>query len=89
MYLLIIIHIRIIYIINITRTIPIIYIIHTRHTYIQRGKGKFGVSFFVSSQEREQVLLAVEQVGDEKITYGSQMNKTLVAFHQEERLVHL
>ncbi|KAL3968041.1 neuroligin [Sarotherodon galilaeus] len=38
----------------------------------------------------EQVLLAVgEQVGHENITYGSRMNKAVVAFLREERLVHL
>ena len=37
----------------------------------------------------EQVLLAVgEQVGHENITYGSRMNKAVVAFLREERLVH-
>ena len=37
----------------------------------------------------EQVLLAVgELVGHENITYGSRMNKAVVAFIREERLVH-
>lgn len=37
----------------------------------------------------EQVLLAVgEQVGHENIKYGSRMNKAVVAFLREERLVH-